>query len=185
MGILEQLDAAAEAVAAIAHGIRPDQGSLATPCAGWDVQALVTHLIGSCRRFKARAEDRDVASLPPVEPASFQQALDWLVDDARQAAKAWRTPGALEREVDSPMGRLKGTFMANITLTELVIHGWDLAHATGQRPLLDESVAADLLAAAKVNVKPEMRGAAFGPEQAAPAGASTLDQLAAFLGRSV
>lgn len=184
MGILDQLDVAAKAVATLAHGIRPDQASLATPCAGWDVQALVTHLIGSCRRFKARAEDRDVAQLPPVEPASFQQALDWLADDAREAAKAWRTPGALERAMDSPMGRLNGTFMANITLTELVVHGWDLAHATGQQPLPDEGVAAELLAAAKVNVKPEMRGAAFGPEQPAPASASTLDQLAAFLGRT-
>jgi uncharacterized protein (TIGR03086 family) len=186
MDILDQLDSAAEAVVTVARGIGPEQATLATPCAGWDVQTLVNHLIGSCRRFAARAEDRDVAQLGPVEPASFQQAVDWLVDDARHAARAWRTPGALERTMDSPLGRLDGRFMASITLTELAAHGWDLARATGQKVPLDEGLAAELLAVAKANPRMDQaRQSAFGPEQPAPAGASTVDQLAAFLGRAV
>ena len=75
--------------------------------------------------------------------------------------------------------------MANIALTEMVMHGWDLARATGQRMSSDEGMAETMLTAAKANIRPEARQSAFGPEQPAPSEAPPLDQLAAFLGRKL
>lgn len=61
--------------------------------------------------------------------------------------------------------------------------------AIGSSTDLAPALAAELLDEAKDTVTEEMRGAdgeaAFGPEQAAPAGANATDRLAAFLGRQV
>ena len=75
--------------------------------------------------------------------------------------------------------------MAGITFAELLVHGWDLARATGQRLDVPDSMAQQALAGAKARMRPEARQSAFGPEQPAPADAPALDQLAAFLGRQV
>jgi uncharacterized protein (TIGR03086 family) len=67
------------------------------------------------------------------------------------------------------------------------VHGWDLAHATGQSTDIDPELAGQLLEAARLFVQPAFRGedgkAPFGPEQQAPPNARPADQLAAFLGR--
>ena len=74
--------------------------------------------------------------------------------------------------------------MNQFLAADLVIHGWDLARATGQ----DDTIAAEDLAELQEGIKafPEeaMRSpGAFGPEIEAPAGASDQDKLMAFLGR--
>ena len=62
-------------------------------------------------------------------------------------------------------------------------HGW-LAVATGQPPELPEPVAVAALEASEQIVTAELREGRFGPEQAAPDGASPTDRLTAFLGRT-
>ena len=70
----------------------------------------------------------------------------------------------------------------------MLIHGWDLAAATGQSTDLDPQLAAGLLAGAKQFITDAIRGPEpmpFAAEQKVPSGATNADQLAAFLGRSV
>lgn len=67
-------------------------------------------------------------------------------------------------------------------------HAWDLARATGQDTDLAPEMAAALLMQAELHVAQTSRGpepAPYGPIQITPAGASTADPLAAFLGRTV
>ena len=73
--------------------------------------------------------------------------------------------------------------MANITLTELVMHGWDLAKATGQQLPADDALMGELLTGMRQSLPAQARQSNFGPELEPPAGAPGIDRLAAFLGR--
>ncbi len=66
------------------------------------------------------------------------------------------------------------------------MHSWDLAHALGRSTgELDPAVAEQGLGFMKANLRAEIRGEAFGPEQPAPAGGDAYDVIAAFAGRTV
>ena len=71
-------------------------------------------------------------------------------------------------------------------IAEFAVHSWDLAHAldlsTGE---LDPAVAERGLAFMKANLRAEIRGEAFGPEQPAPDDGDAYDVIAAFAGRTV
>ena len=73
--------------------------------------------------------------------------------------------------------------MANLALSEMLTHTWDLARATGQRMVADDIDVDAVLAGMKHTLKPETRQSSFAPEMPAPNEAPPIDRLAAFLGR--
>lgn len=54
---------------------------------------------------------------------------------------AFAQPGVLERTFESPFGPVPGSMLVHLRITELLVHGWDLAHATGQPPGLPDDLA--------------------------------------------
>ena len=65
-------------------------------------------------------------------------------------------------------------------------HSWDLARATGLSIKIPAATAEVALATSQASVSPEFRAARrYVAEQPGPEGASTLDRLAAFSGRSL
>ena len=94
----------------------------------------------------------------------------------------------MEKTLTLPWGEMPGAAFMGLASTDIFVHGWDLAKATGQSTDLDPALADQLLAGSRMAINPGFRneqGNPFGPEQSAPAGASSADQLAAFLGRTV
>jgi uncharacterized protein (TIGR03086 family) len=174
MNALERIDKSAEAALRVTGAIKSEQLGHQTPCSEWNVQGLMNHMIGSMRFFAARAHGGQAPN-EPAQTTSCEDAVSQLSASIRANTEAWHALGALSRE--------GGEFMAGIAATEMVVHGWDLAKATDQPYAVDEALAQDMLTAARVNLTPERRGEAFGPEQQAPGDASTVDQLAAFMGR--
>jgi uncharacterized protein (TIGR03086 family) len=75
--------------------------------------------------------------------------------------------------------------LGGFTTLDILVHGWDLARATGQDPELDAEVAEPVLAFAREAFVDEgARAPSIGPEVAVPAGASVTDRLVGFLGRT-
>jgi uncharacterized protein (TIGR03086 family) len=179
---LADLDAAIAGVERIVARIRADQWSLPTPCDGVDVRAMVNHLITGNLAFVTLVTGTE----PPVRDA------DHLGDDpffafrasADLLAAALRTPGMAARTYTLPFGRVPGSALAGIRMTECLGHGWDLARATGQPPGFPDNLAARGLAGARNQLRGRSPGP-FAPEQPVPDGAPVIDQLAGFLGRSV
>jgi hypothetical protein len=69
---------------------------------------------------------------------------------------------------------------------ELVVHGWDVAHASGQRLLLEDASltpSREFVAMMSGPGSDEARGDAFGPALPVPVGASVLDEVIAGNGR--
>ena len=94
--------------------------------------------------------------------------------------------GALERTIQTPFGPMPGAVFARLVAFDGIVHGWDLATATGQEWQPPEQLVAEVDAFAREAITAEMRnGEAFGAEQQAPANASTMLRLIAFTGRTL
>jgi uncharacterized protein (TIGR03086 family) len=172
---------------AIISQVRPEQATLPTPCRSWDVRALVNHVVQDVQQFTAMASgaaweqhDRDVIGDD-----------DW-VGAYREAAgallAAWRRPGALEQTVRLPVGDVPASWRVDQQVTDLVVHGWDVAKATGQPTDLDPQLGQLALEWGQENLKPEFRGdeasgRVFGAEAPVDADAPLYDRLAGFFGR--
>ncbi|WP_434618778.1 TIGR03086 family metal-binding protein [Arthrobacter sp. A5] len=169
----------------IVSGVESGQTSLPTPCGNWDVGRLLQHVVGQdLHNFTvaARGETPDWAEPP--------QALGnaWSVDYQERAQRLLSTWREADRdaEVAGPGGRLAPLIdRADQQITELSVHAWDLARATGQGSHLDPEVAAYALAWGQRMLQPAFRGAdkAFGPEVSVPDGAPVQDRLAGWFGR--
>jgi uncharacterized protein (TIGR03086 family) len=147
-----------------------------TPCADWNVAALVDHLVATPVNFLTmlRGEQPDWAAPPPHIaggwPAEFRSHADDLIH-------AWHQVEAAGAPTTMP---------PEWQVAELAVHTWDLARAIGfPVARLDPEVAATGLAFMRGALRPEVRGDAFGPERPAPPDAGPYDALAAFAGRSV
>ncbi len=102
---------------------------------------------------------------------------------------AFGTEGALEKAVTVPWGELSGAAPMWLAVNDQFVHGWDLARAIGHDTDLDPGLADELLVRGQAWITDAYRGpdgaGLFGPPVKAPAGASSADRLAAFLGRSM
>ena len=166
--------------------VRPDQYGAPTPCPGWDVRALLNHLLAGNEYFAAlgRGERPDMAvwttdHLGEGDPAALYDA------SSKTALDAWRGPGALDRFATLPSGG-KGPRVFDMYLMETAVHGWDLAKATGQQPPLDDVLAQELYRAWYGRFPDEVRagGRVVGPEVPCAPDAPITDRLLAYLGRT-
>jgi uncharacterized protein (TIGR03086 family) len=152
-----------------------------TPCADWNVRALLDHLV---------YENLMWTSLADGDPRN-DFAADHLGDDhvaafrasAEAALAAFRRPGMLAQQY----GPAPGWRLVEQVVIEMLVHGWDLAKATGRPTDLAPDVAATALAAVRTIYAelPRTPGGSFAPAQPVPDRASAADRLAAYLGRDV
>jgi len=184
MDLATTLERSANATAAVARGVRPDQLDNSTPCGDWNVEELMNHLIGTMEYFAARGAGSEPSGPPqPAPRTTYEETVEHLEHAASATADAWGRPGALEQTIETGSGKMPASAMATMVASEILTHGWDLAKATGQRMPADDVDVDQVLAGMKQNLKPEARGQGFGPEMQAPRDAPPIDRLAAFLGR--
>jgi uncharacterized protein (TIGR03086 family) len=180
------LPRALQGTLAILTSVRPEDLDGPTPCASWDVRALVNHFVGTARWWAATiAGDGGVADAD-YTAGDFVAAYE---ESVRIAVAAFGADGALDRTIRLPFGEFPGIVLLSLAAMEQFAHGWDLARAIGQPTDLDPELAAGLLSQARLAISDAYRGpdgqALFGPAREAPAGTGAADQLAAFLGRVV
>ena len=157
-----------------------------TPCALWDVRALVNHFIGTARWWAGVIAGDDRATDADYAAGDFVAAYEESIAIAIGAIAA---DGALERTVRLPFGEFPGTVVLGMAALDQFTHGWDLARAIGSATDLDPVLASALLGQARLAISDTFRGpdgqAPFGPAVAVPDSAGPADQLAGFLGRRV
>ena len=154
---------------------------MSTPCSEFDVRALVNHIVYDLQVFTATVTGGQRGS-PDVDLLGD----DWLAaygSSADSLVSAWQTRGA-GGTLTSRLGELPATWALGQHASDLVIHAWDLARATGQSADLDPELGAAALAWGQENLKPEFRGQAFGPEVQVPESAPVYDRMAGFFGRA-
>jgi uncharacterized protein (TIGR03086 family) len=169
----------------IIAAVRPDQLGLATPCPEFDVRALLSHIVGSANRTAIIGEG---GVLSPE-----QSRVDGVSDDgwteafraaATRARAAWQDAATLDAEFAVPWGKVPGRIALSGYVQEILMHGWDLAKATGQPTELDPELAGWVLDIARRILPAAPReGAPFGPVVPVDADAGVYAQLAGWLGR--
>jgi uncharacterized protein (TIGR03086 family) len=170
--------------AAVVRGVRPEQLGAATPCADWNVRALTNHVlqVGFALRLAGRR-----APLPDdlwtQDLIGADGPADRFEDDRRDALEAWSEPAAWEGKVD--LGAPMTTFEAVTMLaSDLAIHAWDLAQATGQEYRCDPTVAAVVRKFLTTSGEQGRQMGIFGPALPIPAGASAFEEALALSGRA-
>ena len=184
----DQSRPSAEAFAVLVAGIGPGQLDNPTPCAGWSVRDLLNHVYGAGHLFAAIFAGREPAAAPgaPVDLVGDDPLAAWMrvVDDLGSAVDM---PGALDRIAPMPWGPTPSAVLYELVKMDLLVHGWDLAQATGQAFDPSAEVVDPVLASVRQIIAPEMRfeGGPFAAEVAAPADARPVERLVAFTGRAI
>jgi uncharacterized protein (TIGR03086 family) len=164
-----------------------------TPCEDYSVAALLDHIAGLSLAFTWGAQK----SAPPAQPGQAgppQPSADNLDPGWRKViperlaglAEAWRDPAAWEGMTEVAGITMPGETMGTVALDEVVLHGWDLARATGQEFRCDPASAQAVLAFTEAASRPEaagLRDNLFGPVVQVAEVASVLDRALGLAGR--
>ena len=120
-------------MARLVEGTPADALGRPTPCANYTVGDLLDHVHGSIQAFTAAAVKKPLEGAPSVDAANLP--ADWqerIPRDLSGLAEAWHDPEAWTGMTAAGGVDLPGEVAGVVGLDELVIHGWDLAKATGQ-----------------------------------------------------
>ena len=164
-------------------GVRAEQWNHPTPCTEWSVRDLVNHLITGNELF-ARVLLGESAGAVPTSTDVRPDHADAYRESAEALLAAFASPGAMDRLVTVPSGTVPGVVALHLRLVEALVHGWDLARATGQPLRYDEEIAERALEFTRMSladVPPDR--SPFGPPRPVPDDAPALERLAACLGR--
>lgn len=183
MDVVELDRRAAMGTAALIAATSISQYDAPTPCPDWTVVDLLTHLVaGNVKYTDIGLGEEWARGVPDVvlgdDPAeTYRRTHDAMLD-------AWRRPGALDRDTALPVGRGRAELALHLHLGETLVHGWDLARSIGAPPAYDDDVVEASLAY-YTSWLPPMRppGAPFAGARPEPPGATSIDRLAAYLGR--
>jgi len=171
---------------AVLAEVQPGQLEARTPCASWDVRALINHFVGTARWAAVTISGGVQVADEDYTAGDFVARYD---ESIQAALAAFGAEGALDAAVTLPFGEFSGAAFMSLAATDQFTHGWDLARAIGHPTDLDPELAGELLTRARTAILEAYRGpdgvAPFGPIAQAPAGASPASRLAAFLGRRV
>lgn len=178
---LGPLEAALEVTGSIIEAVAGDQWDLPSPCTEWTVRQVAEHLIRGNDLF-TRALGGEASASPPADggmPRAFHES------GARLLA-AFRQPGVMDQVAEVPFGSVPARVALSLRVTEVLVHGWDLARATGQAPQFPEEVAEGALAFTGPMLERIPPGPQpFGVPQPVDPAAPAIDRLAALLGRTV
>ncbi|MFD9907103.1 TIGR03086 family metal-binding protein [Streptomyces sp. NPDC059063] len=173
-------------VARLADGVKDDQLAGPTPCPDYAVRNLLGHVVGLAGAF-ADAGRKRLGATTDRNPSSSLPDIDdgWRDELPRrltELARVWRDPAAWTGQTRAGGIDLPGEVAGVVALDELVVHGWDLARATGQEYAPDEAsvrAAHGLLADAGEGEG----GGLFGPPVPIAPDAPLLDRVIALSGR--
>ena len=181
------LQPAAQAVTELLPGIADDQLTGPTPCPDYRVRDLLFHVLGLSVAFRDAAR-KYLGPTTAAAPTDMTQDLParWRSDlPARlnELAAAWREPAAWEGMTQAGGVTLPAPIAGQVALNELVVHGWDLARATGQAFDPAESVVRGSYELLAASTEPARREPIFGQVVPVPDDAPLLDRAIGLSGR--
>jgi uncharacterized protein (TIGR03086 family) len=181
---LELLESAVSYALASTGPAGADLLPASTPCAGWDLQALLRH-VGDSFEVLSQAIRAGYIGPGPA-PGDAAPEPDLVNDVRRQATRLLATcagAGPGERLVAIADRELTASVVAMAGAIEIAVHGWDISVACGTHRPVPPGLAAALLPIAPLLITPSTRPGLFADPVPVSRLASPGDRLVAFLGR--
>ena len=185
MGPIEQLSYILPTCSSVVDRIQTMQMNDPTPCDRFTVHDVLNHMMVLGGTFTYMFRGQEAPELRPpavygwVPSKEFREVMDDLLD-------AVKSPGALERTIESPLGAMDGETFARLVAFDGLVHGWDLATSTGQRFELPPAVVDSVGDFARAALTDDLRdGEMFKDATDVGPSAGPIEQIAAFSGRSV
>ncbi|MFC7248117.1 TIGR03086 family metal-binding protein [Catellatospora aurea] len=183
MQLISLVTNSAEQTKSVIDGVSNTQLHLPTPCSEWDVSALSSHLLQVVSALRLAGLGQAV---PDEHWATSQLTDEWaeqFAAEVRGAVEAWNTPQSWEGEVTMGSAQMPASFVATMLASDLVIHGWDLAKATGQ-PFRCDGETAEVAAQFVADTGAQGRDMGIYAEPVpVPEGAVALERVIALSGR--
>jgi uncharacterized protein (TIGR03086 family) len=174
----------------LVRNVGDDQLAGPTPCPDYSLGDLLDHIGGLALAFTGAAAKAagDTGAQGPSGDAS-RLGDDWrsrIPRDLAALAEAWRDPEAWTGMTQAGGVDLPGEVAGLVALDELVVHGWDVARASGQGFDCDPASLEAVLGFVEQFSGPGQeasREGLFGPVVDVPAGAPLLDRVIGLTGR--
>jgi uncharacterized protein (TIGR03086 family) len=182
--------AASDLAAGPLRAVTTEQLTARTPCADYDVRALIDHLawaaVLSQRSATRTPFEHDWSSLTPppfLDGLPVEQWAAAVPAELDTAADAWADPAAWEGETLMGSAPMPAEVVGPMMLAEFVLHGWDLARAIGFSYEVPAELGEATLAAVQPLASMGRDGGWYGPEVAMPADATAFDRALGLTGR--
>lgn len=167
------------------RAVRAEQWRNSTPCAEWDVRALVNHVVSEqlwAPLLLGGATVEEVGDRFDGDQLGEDPVVAWA-SAAAAAREAFAAPGALRRSVELSSGcRPAEGYCQEMTL-DLTVHAWDLARGIQADERLAEGLVRDVLAFIEPQVEQLAGTGLFAPPVAVGDDADPQTRLLALLGR--
>ncbi len=183
--LAEQHRKALDATGRIVRGIDAADMDKSTPCEDYDVRALLNHVVSGnlwveplvAGKTIAEVGDRYDGDVVGDDPGGTYDA------SAAAAGDAFARAGAMETPVAVSYGPVPGEIYAGHRFIDVLIHGWDLAVATGQDTTLDPELVETCWEIVRPQLDLLQGSGAFGTNVDVPDDADSQTRLLAVLGR--
>ncbi len=181
---------AAKRMAALVGGVSDNQLGGVTPCPAYTLGDLLDHVGGLSVAFTAaarKAEPPGGSQGPSGDASRLEEGWrDRIARDLDALAAAWTEPQAWTGTAVAGGVEMPAEVAALVALDELVVHGWDVARASGQ-PYDVDPVSLDavhgFVAQFSGPGQEESRAGLFGPVVPVPDDAPLLDRVVGMAGR--
>jgi uncharacterized protein (TIGR03086 family) len=177
MDPLTQLAQLGPHLGGVVAGIRPDQLDAPTPCDDFTVRGVLEHMVSGATAFAAAYR-----GTTPAEP-DLHDPLGSFGDVLGDLVAAMSAPGALDQTVAAPFGDVPGETFARFVVLDGLVHGWDMATATGQPYEPPDELVAAADSFAHQALDPLRDGQTFAVAVEPAPDASPIERLASYTGR--
>ena len=180
------LSAAATTMADLLRNVSDDQLTGPTPCPDYSLGDLVDHVGGLALAFTWAADkETPPGGSQAPSPDASRLTDDWrrrIPADLDKLAAAWKQPDAWTGMTQAGGVDLPGEIAGLVALDELIVHGWDVARATGQ-PYDVDSKSLDAVESFVQGFSADGTPGMFGPRVPVPDTAPLLDRIVGMAGR--
>ena len=176
---------AARVVAGAAKAANAKNLEQTTPCTDWDLRTLLNHMIlwtsySAERRAYGESVAEELMSKDFTAEPGYAQAYQVQI---AKAVDAWSKPEAWAGDRNVMGSATPAADIAAMLIMEMVLHGWDVATATGQEYHCDDAVATNVLTTVEAQGEMFRQYQGFAAIVPVPDDAPAFDRALALSGR--
>ncbi len=158
-----------------------------TPCADYDVRALLNHLLYWGPWLEDAGRKTPSPEMATGEAEAGLVGADWLDAAEKQAARlvdVFGAPEAWQGMTVLGTAEMPASIVGDMVLGEFVFHGWDLARATGRTVDVAPEAAEAVFASAAAMGDQARAMKVYGEEVVVADGATTFERALGATGRN-